>query len=333
MNITERLRPWLPLALLGLFALAVWSGPQGPDLVAWWQWVKEAGGTSQAPLEALVVSELYLPRWQAALLIGAALGAAGCLLQRLTANPLAAPGLLGLNQGAALGLVCLLVSPWPFTQAGAWGAAMAGAALAMLLVFGIVRLATGGLAIDGLLLIGALFGTLLGALSTLLLLIDQHALDVIRFWLAGSLASVVPAQIGPLALLVMPALLVALLVCRPLEILETGRDTAASLGVDPRLVLLAVAALVLLLTAAAVAVSGPILFAGLVVPHMARFWLGDRLWRQLLGSILLGALLLLAADALILRLDDQDRLPPSLALGLLGVPWFLWLVRRRYRAC
>lgn len=332
MSLIDRRRAWLPWLLLGLFALATLTGPQRPELAAWWRWVW-AGGDARAPLEALVLTELYLPRWQVALLIGAALGSAGCLLQRLTANPLASPGLLGLNQGAALGLVCLLVSPWPFTPMGAWLAAVVGAAVAMLLVFGIVRLATGGLAIDGLLLFGALFGTLLGALVTLVLLIDQHALDVIRFWLAGSLAQVVPCQIGPLALVVIPTLAVALLVSRPLEILETGRDTAASLGVDPRLVLLGVAALVLLLTAAAVAVSGPILFAGLVVPHMARFWLGDRLWRQLLGSMLLGALLLLTADALILRLDDQDRLPPSLALSLMGVPWFLWLVRRRYLAC
>jgi iron complex transport system permease protein len=69
---------------------------------------------------------------------------------------------------------------------------------------------------------------------------------------------------------------------------------------------------------------------GLVVPHMARFWLGERLHRQLIGSMVLGAGLLAAADGLVLAVDEQDRLPPGMALALLGVPWFLWLVRRRY---
>ncbi|MBL1377485.1 FecCD family ABC transporter permease [Zobellella iuensis] len=322
----SRRRRWLPLAVL-LLPLALLLGEEGLAGPGWhWLLGKEA----MAPVDYLVLTELRLPRLLAALLIGAALGSAGCLLQRLTHNPLASPGLLGLNQGAALGLVCLLISPLPFTLWHAGLAALGGATLAMVLVFGVVRLATGRLAADSLLLFGALLSTLLGSLGTMLLLLDQHALDVIRFWLAGSLSLVVPAQLPPLAAVVFPALLLALLCGRPLEILETGGDTARSLGVNPVLVLLAVSAVVLLLTAAAVAVSGPILFVGLVVPHMARFWLGDRLHRQLLGSMALGAGLLAAADALVLAADEQDRLPPGMALALLGVPWFLWLVRRRY---
>ncbi|PSJ43744.1 iron ABC transporter permease [Zobellella endophytica] len=321
-------RRWLPLAVLLLLPLALLLG--GDNLAGpGWRWLL-GGGEAMPPVDYLVLTELRLPRLLAALLIGAALGTAGCLLQRLTHNPLASPGLLGLNQGAALGLVCLLISPLPFTLWHACLAALGGAALAMVLVFGVVRLATGRLAADSLLLFGALLSTLLGGLGTMLLLLDQHALDVIRFWLAGSLSLVVPAQLPPLAALVFPALLLALLCGRPLEILETGGDTARSLGLNPVLVLLAVSAVVLLLTAASVAVSGPILFVGLVVPHMARFWLGERLHRQLIGSMVLGAGLLAAADGLVLAVDEQDRLPPGMALALLGVPWFLWLVRRRY---
>lgn len=319
-------RRWLPLAVLLLLPLALLLGEQG-QAGPGWRWLLGEG--EMAPVDYLVLTELRLPRLLAALLIGAALGTAGCLLQRLTHNPLASPGLLGLNQGAALGLVCLLISPLPFTLWHGGLAALGGSTLAMVLVFGVVRLATGRLAADSLLLFGALLSTLLGSLGTILLL-DQHALDVIRFWLAGSLALVVPAQLPPLAAVVLPALLLALLCGRPLEILETGGDTARSLGLNPVLVLLVVSAVVLLLTAASVAVSGPILFVGLVVPHMARFWLGDRLHRQLVGSMVLGAGLLAAADALVLAVDEQDRLPPGMALALLGVPWFLWQVRRRY---
>lgn len=325
----DRLRSWLPLSLLLLAPMTLVVGADGLDPLQLWHWLQGDEAAIDG-IDRLILLELRLPRLLAALLIGAALGSAGCLLQRLTANPLASPGLLGLNQGAALGLVCLLISPLPFTLLHGYLAALTGATLAMALVFGVVRLATGRLAADSLLLFGALLSTLLGALGTIALLLDQHALDVIRFWLAGSLSLVESTQIPPLAAVVLPGLILARLICRRLQILETGGDTARSLGVNPRLVLLSVAAIVLMLTAASVAVSGPILFVGLVVPHMARFWLGDRLSRQLAGSALLGALLLLVADTLVLYIDEQDRLPPGLALALLGVPWFLWLVRRRY---
>lgn len=319
-------RTRLPLAILFLpLFLLLGEGEWGALA---WHWVS-GGNETISSIDYLVLTELRIPRLVAALIIGAALGTAGCLLQRLTNNPLASPGLLGLNQGAALGLVCLLISPLAFTLFHAFLAALGGAAFAMVLVFGVVRLATGRLAADSLLLFGALLSTLLGGLGTILLLLDQHALDVMRFWLAGSLSLAVSAQLFPLAALVFPSLLLALLCSRPLEILETGGDTARSLGVNPVLLLLSVSGVVLLLTAASVAVSGPILFVGLVVPHMARFWLGDRLHWQLFGSMALGAGMLAAADSLVLIVDEQDRLPPGMALALLGVPWFLFLVRKR----
>lgn len=285
-----------------------------------------------ASIDRLVVTELRLPRLLAALLVGAALGCSGCLLQRLTGNPLASPGLLGLNQGAALGMVFLLVSSWSFTPLNSLIAALVGAAVAMVLVFGVVRLATGGLAAESLLLFGALLSTLFGALTTIALILDQHALDAIRFWLAGSLSLVEPTQLTPLAALVLTGLALAGLLCRPLQLLETGSDTARGLGANPRLILLAVSAVVLLLTAVSVAVSGPILFVGLVVPHLARLWIGEQLHRQLMGSALLGALMLALADLAVYQIDNDDRLPPGVALALIGVPWFIWLIRRRYLA-
>lgn len=288
--------------------------------------------TTLDPIDRLVLTELRLPRLLAAVLVGAALGCAGCLLQRLTANPLASPGLLGLNQGAALGMVFLLITSWSFTPLNSFVAALVGAAVAMVLVFGVVRLATGGLAAESLLLFGALLSTLFGALTTIALILDQHALDAIRFWLAGSLSLVEPAQLTPLATLVLTGLALAGLLSRPLQLLETGSDTARGLGANPRLILLAVSAVVLLLTAASVAVSGPILFVGLVVPHLARLWIGEQLHRQLAGSALLGALMLALADLAVYQIDNDDRLPPGVALALIGVPWFIWLIRRRYLA-
>lgn len=328
-SINRRL-PWLLGVLVLVVAMSLLSGVSDVSAADPWR-LLTGDDTTMSAIDRLVLTELRLPRLLAALLVGAALGCAGCLLQRLTANPLASPGLLGLNQGAALGLVCLLIAPWPFTPMYGFVAALAGAALAMILVFGVVRLATGGLAAESLLLFGALLSTLFGALTTIALILDQHALDAIRFWLAGSLSLVEPAQIPPLAVLVLTGLVLAGLLCRPLQLLETGSDTARGLGANPRLILLSVSAVILLLTAVSVAVSGPILFVGLVVPHLARLWIGERLHHQLAGSALLGALLLSLADLLVYHLDNADRLPPGVALAFLGVPWFLWLVRRRYQ--
>lgn len=326
----DRRLPWLLVALLLVVAATLLSGEGSYDVTELWRRLRGDAVAVDA-MDRLVLTELRLPRLWAALLVGSALGCAGCLLQRLTANPLASPGLLGLNQGAALGLVCLLISPWPYTSLHGFIAALVGAALAMTLVFGVVRLATGGLAPESLLLFGALLSTLFGALTTVALILDQHALDAIRFWLAGSLSLVAPDQIRPLAMLVLSGLVLAGLLCRPLQLLEIGSDTMRGLGGNPRLILLAVSAVILLLTAASVAVSGPILFVGLVVPHLARLWVGERLPLQLAGSALLGALLLSLADLLVYHLDGGgDRLPPGVALAIVGVPWFIGLVRRRY---
>ncbi|OMH33825.1 iron ABC transporter permease [Motiliproteus sp. MSK22-1] len=321
--------PGLLLAILLVIPITLLSGDTTLELIDLWQ-LLIGNINSTSPIDYLVLTELRLPRLLAALLVGAALGTAGCLLQRLTANPLASPGLLSLNQGASLGLVCLLISPLPFTPLYSFSAAFAGASIAMILVFGVVRLATGGLAADSLLLFGALLSALFGALTTLVLILDQHALDAIRFWLAGSLSMVEPEQIPLLAGLVFSGLVLAVIQCRPLLLLETGKDTARGLGADPRLVLLSVGATILLLTAVSVAVSGPILFIGLVVPHLSRLWLGNQIHRQLAGSALLGALLLTLADLLVYHFDTDDRLPPGVALAVIGVPWFLWLVRKRY---
>jgi len=281
-------------------------------------------------LEALILQELRWPRTLVAVLGGAALGCAGCLLQRLTSNQLASPGLIGINQGAALGLVLLILSPLPLSPFLSFSAAFSGALLAMILVFTITRLGFGFLSPEGLLLCGALLGSLYGALTLALLLINQHALEQIRFWLAGSLAYVEPSQLGPLAVLVVVGLAFAFLLQRRLQLLELGSDVAHGLGTNPLLTLIQVMMVILLLTAAAVAVIGPILFLGLVVPHLAHHIWGDQLWRQLAGSAVLGALLLVAADTLVRMIPLGDQLPPSVPLAAVGVPCFIWLIMRRY---
>lgn len=327
---TERNLLFLTVALFLVPPLTLLVGHSGYSALSLWH-LASGGQTDLNGIDYLVLTELRLPRLFAGLLVGAALGCAGCLLQRMTANPLASPGLLGLNQGAALGLVCLIISPLPLTSLYAFAAALGGASLAMILVFGVVRITTGGVTAESLLLFGALLSTLFGALTTVALILDQHALDAIRFWLAGSLSLIEKDQVGPLAVLVLTGLVLAIFSTRSLQLLESGHDTARGLGGNPRTILIMVSAIILLLTATSVAVSGPILFIGLIVPHLARLWIGERILHQLLGSALLGALLLPLADLTVSLLDSDDRIPPGVALAIVGVPWFMWLVKQRYQ--
>lgn len=313
------------LLLLLLSPIALMQGNPSYTVEALWSLIQ----ADTITVDQLVVLELRLPRLLAAVLSGAALGLSGCLLQRLTGNVLASPAMLGLSQGAALGLVCLLLSPLPFVPLLSFTAAVVGAALMLALVLITCKFGRVSLGSPNLLLFGALLGTFVSSVTTCLLILDQHALDSIRFWLAGSLALVEWSQLWPQLLMTLAGLMLALLLIRPLQLLEMGAMTARSLGSRPLQTLLLVALAILLLTSAAVAVTGPILFLGLVVPQLARYLFGHKLWRQLLGSALLGALLLVLSDLLVRLIDSTDRLPPSAVLALIGVPWFIYLIKRR----
>ncbi|WP_261841870.1 FecCD family ABC transporter permease [Aliamphritea ceti] len=332
MQLTNKFFPFQLTVIIILFLvslpMALTAGDNNIGLLQVWQWLNNQ---QPDPMASLIITELRLPRLQTAVLTGAALGCAGCLLQRLTRNPLSSPGLLGLNQGAALGLVALLISPLPFTPLFSFVAAFIGAGLAMLCVFTVVRIATGALAADSILLFGALLSTLFGAITSLILILDQHALDAIRFWLAGSLSLVNTETLPWLTIQTLAGISLAFVLCRPLQLLETGQETARGVGAAPRQILLLVSCVILILTASAVAVCGPILFIGLVVPHLARFCFSEKIYGHLAGSALLGSLLLILADAGVQWLDANDRLPPSVALACIGVPWFIWQIRQRYK--
>ncbi|HHG8772487.1 TPA: iron-dicitrate ABC transporter permease FecC [Raoultella planticola] len=279
--------------------------------------------------QALVLN-LRLPRSLVALLLGASLAFSGTLLQTLTHNPLASPSLLGINSGAALAMALTsALSPAPLAGYSLALIAACGGGISWLLVM----TAGGGwrheLDRNRLILAGIALSALCMALTRLTLLLAEDQAFGILFWLTGGVSHVRwPEfwQLFPFALLIIPAVLAF---AHALNLLNVSDAAAHSLGVNlPRLRLLIHVA-VLLLTGACVSVAGPVAFIGLLMPHLARLWVGHDHRRLLPMSALLGAAGMQLADILARALAWPGELPAGAVLALVGAPCFVWLVRRR----
>lgn len=281
--------------------------------------------------EHLVVTMLRLPRVLGALLSGAALAVAGAIMQALTRNPLAEPGLLGVNAGAAFAVVVALgLFGLGSAEAYIWFA-FGGAAAAALIVFTLGSL--GGSATPlKLVLAGAVVGTFLTSLTTALLIFDQATLDTVRLWTVGSLSGRTMGEVAAVAPYIGAGLAAAFLLRGQLTTLSLGSDVAQSLGQDPVIWRALNLAIVVLLAGGAVALVGPVGFAGLVVPHVMRLTVGvDYRW-LIPFSAVGGAMLLVLADMAGRSLFANLTVPVGVTMALIGAPFFLWLARYRVRS-
>nr|WP_228575146.1 iron ABC transporter permease [Halomonas sp.] len=311
------------LLLLVCLASLLWgAGDVGPAR-AW------AVITGQGDAEArFVVGSLRLPRTLIGLVVGVALGVAGALLQAVTRNPLAEPGLLGVSAGAAFAVALALVRGATATTMRV-GVAQLGAMAGCLCVMGVARFSGAGNDPVRLVLAGAALTGLLLSLTSLLLLFDQRAADEIRFWIVGSLAG---RRLDHL-LALLPSLLLAgaivLAVARPLAALALGERVASGLGHRPGLIRLLVIVAVALLVGAATATAGPIAFVGLVVPFAARALAGPDIRRTLWLCLPLGPLMVITADIVSRLLVAPSEMPLGVLTALCGAPVLVAVVRAR----
>ncbi|GAA2788799.1 FecCD family ABC transporter permease [Crossiella cryophila] len=280
----------------------------------------------------LIVNSLRIPRTILGLLVGLALGIGGALLQGHTRNPLADPGLLGVNQGAAFAVV-LAIFTFGFTDlfSFVWFG-FAGALLATVIVFAIGSAGTtgrGGPTPVTLALSGAAVSAFLYALSSALILLDAQSLETFRFWRSGSLAGRDPEIILQVLPFLLAGLVLALANAPGLNAVSLGEDVARSLGQRIWLTRALGIAAVTLLTGASVAACGPIGFVGLIVPHIARAITGPDYRWLLPYAGLIGAVLVLASDVLGRVLARPGELQVGIMLALVGSPFFVVLVRRR----
>ncbi len=277
----------------------------------------------------LIVRSLRVPRTAVGLGVGAALGLAGAVMQGVTRNPLADPGILGVNAGAALFVVGAIHLLDVTTVTGYVWFAFAGAAVVSVAVYGLGSLGRGGATPVKLALAGTAVAALLGSLTTAILLLDVTTLDQFRFWVVGSIAgrdATVAAQVTPF--LVVGAVL-AVASARTLNSLSLGDDVARSLGVRVGAARAVSALAVVVLCGAATAAAGPIAFVGLTVPHVARAICGPDYRWILPYSAVLAPILLLGADIVGRVVARPGELQVGIVTALVGAPFFVALVRRR----
>ncbi|WP_433531981.1 FecCD family ABC transporter permease [Micromonospora sp. CA-263727] len=278
---------------------------------------------------SLVIWQVRIPRTAIAICVGAALALAGALMQVLTRNPLADPGLLGVNAGAAAAVVAGLLAGVS-GQRGHLLLALLGAGVAATLVTVIGGPRGPGTTDDGrLVLAGAAVGACLTGAVAGVTLLDQTAFDRYRFWVVGSLADQPLSALLTAAPALLLGLAVTVAVIRPLDVLRFGDDGGSALGVNPgRTRLLALVATTLL-CGGATAVAGPIGFLGLAVPHAARAICGPRLGWIVAYSCLLGPTLLIVADVIGRLLARPGEIEVAIVMGAIGAPVFIALVRAR----
>ncbi|MFF5335682.1 FecCD family ABC transporter permease [Streptomyces sp. NPDC013181] len=309
------------LVLVCLASIAV--GAKAMPLSDVWHGLFHYAGSG----DDVLIRDVRVPRTVLGLLVGAALGLAGAVMQALTRNPLAEPGILGVNAGASAAVVSAISFFGVTSLTGYVWFAFAGAAIVSVAVYFLggsraatpVRLALAGTAVTA-----ALYGYV-----NAVQLLDSAALDRLRFWTVGSLASANTETVGKVWPFIALGVLLTALIARPLNALEMGDDTARALGAHlTRTRVLAMLA-VTLLCGAATAACGPIVFIGLMIPHLVRTLTGPDLRWILPYAAVLSPVLLLGADVVGRVVARPSELQVGIVTALIGGPVFIHLVRRK----
>ncbi|WP_459614242.1 FecCD family ABC transporter permease [Bordetella sp. 2513F-2] len=312
----------LSLALLGAVLFCLGAG--GPRPLPWTDLVATVlgGGT---PMQRLLVMELRLPRVLAGLYSGAALGAAGCLMQTLARNRLATPGIVGIDNGATAFAVASIVAV--STSLAPSSLALAGAATAAALTF--VLAAGAGARGYRFIVVGIGVGAIFGALTNLML--ARAAIDAANAaypWTVGSLNARPKATVALLGYSLPVLLALGLLLTRSLAAMRFSDSVATGLGVRLQAMRIATLVVTVGLTALAVAVCGPVGLVALIAPEIARY-LGGHHGVPVLNAALAGALLTVVADWVGRTVLAPIEIPVGIIMAIIGGPYLLWIILRQ----
>ncbi|WP_306051236.1 FecCD family ABC transporter permease [Oceaniradius stylonematis] len=323
------------LALVFVFSLT--SGATDTSAAAVFWALVTGNDAAISTVERVVMFDIRLPRTVLGALIGASLAVSGAVMQGLFRNPLADPGIVGVSAGAGLGAVTFIVLGIGVLApvAALFGiyhvpfAAFFGGLVTTILLY---RVSTrhGRTSVATMLLAGIALGALAGAFTGLLVFwADDQQLRDLTFWGLGSVAGATWLKIAAVAPIIVPVVFLAPLLARGLNAMTLGEATAQHLGLNvqrfKRIAIVAVAAA----TGAAVAVSGGIGFVGIVVPHLLRLLIGPDHRYLLPACALLGAVMLLLADAIARQVVAPAELPIGIVTAAIGAPFFLWILLRR----
>jgi iron-siderophore transport system permease protein len=309
------------LVLLAVVGLSIGVGAKPLSLGGVWHGLLDSGSPDYT-----VVHRMRLPRTLLGLLAAVALGLAGGVMQALTRNPLADPGLMGINAGASAAVATSIALFGVSGFTGYVGFALFGAAAVAVLLY--VVGGGRGATPARLALAGAALNAMLFSYVSAVMLLDTASLDEMRFWTVGSLAGAETSTVFRTLPFVALGVLLSLALARPLNALALGDDSARALGARPARTRTAAIVTLTLLSGAATAACGPIFFVGLMVPHFVRTLTGPDLRWLLPYCAVLAPVLLLGADVLGRVLGRPGELQVGIVTTMLGGPLFLYFVRR-----
>jgi len=277
----------------------------------------------------VVIHDLRLPRTVMGLLVGIALGLSGALIQAMTRNPLADPGILGVNAGAGF-FVVLGVAVFGISSINEYiWFSFGGAVAATLGVYALGSSGRGDSAPLRLTLAGVAVGAVLGGITSGITLLRPQVFQAMRYWGAGTLAERDGDMVSTVAPFILVGTAIALALARPLNAVALGEDTARSLGAKVGTTRLWTVVAVTLLCGAATAAAGPIGFVGLMIPHVARWIVGpDQRW-IFVYTLALSPVLLLASDVLGRIIIRPAEMQVGIVTAFVGAPVLIWLIRRR----
>ncbi|WP_026824448.1 FecCD family ABC transporter permease [Exiguobacterium marinum] len=281
-----------------------------------------ADGSSQA---MIALADNRIPRTIVALLVGSVLGLAGLIFQLVTRNPLASPDILAVNAGASLAIV--LVTLFGFSSIASFTiASLIGAFIAGVIVY---LLSANGGNVMYMTLAGASLAALFSSFTQSIIAYEEGALDEVLFWLTGSVAGRSLTLVEALLPWMVGSVVIVLLLSKELETLSLGDQVARSLGQNVGVIKFVAVTLAVVLSAFGVALAGPIAFAGLLAPHLAKYLFGTAFFARLAGSALIGSVLLLAADILGRVILFPREVTVGVVLAVIGGAFFIYLVSVR----
>ncbi|MFC7440335.1 FecCD family ABC transporter permease [Laceyella putida] len=312
------------ILLVGSIVLAISVGAANIDFLTVWRSIFNYDSTREA--DQIIVS-IRLPRELGAAIVGAAFAVSGAIMQGMTRNPLADPGLLGLNAGASLALACVFAFHSSASYLSVMFASFIGAGIGAGMVFGLGSLRRGGMAPIRITLAGAAVSALLSALGEGLALYYKLSQDL-AFWTAGGVSGTNWLQLKLIFPVVVVGMIMALMLSKGLTILSFGEEMAKGLGQRTLLTKAILMTVVLILAGAAVSLVGSIAFVGLMVPHIVRFLVGTDYRWIIPCSAIFGSVFMVLADTTARMVNAPFETPMGAIVSMVGVPFFLYLARK-----
>jgi iron complex transport system permease protein len=315
-------------AALLILAIALYASIVYGVIVTSWKTAVDAFLHYNGSNEHIAIKELRVPRALIAAAVGASLGIAGTLLQALTKNPLADLGLMGINSGAGLAIVCA-VTFFSVSSLGdyTW-IAFIGAILSGIVVYILGSVGKEGLSPLKVTLAGAAVTALASSMIHALLLIDKKNMEEVLYWLAGSVQGRKLSLLWDVLPYMSAAWIGALVISGPMNTLLLGDDVAKGLGQRTLIVKAVAGAIVMTLCATSVAIAGPIAFVGLVTPHLCRYLVGNDIRWMTPYAAFVGAILLIAADIAGRFVAMPGEMPIGVMTALIGTPFFIFAARK-----